>query len=701
MTATTSKNIYINRELSWMNFNQRVLAEACEPDNPVLERLKFLAITASNLDEFFMVRIGGLQTACKAGLRKKEISGLTPRSQLVQLEKRARAMNTEQYSCFSRWIEPELLLSGIERCDVDNLSAAQQIFISSLVTEELFPCITPMQIPAKGKQPLIQGLALYIAICTVDEKSGSERLTLMPLKNVARRIIDLPAKNGYAYVLLEDAVKKYISNWFPGQTVKECRTFRITRNADISLQEDEAPDLLSGMEEILEERKTSDCIRLEIESATSTRLLRQIQKMLMIEGSQTYLQDGPIDLKAFMAIAFISGFDEIKVEPWNPQTSPMVNQQKSMFNQIKDHDILLHHPYESFDPVIRFIEEAAADPEVIAIKQVLYRTSQGSPIVNALKNAALKGKTVTVLIELKARFDEARNIEEANELEQAGVQVIYGVKGFKTHAKICLVVRREPQGIVRYAHFGTGNYNDATAKLYSDIGYLTCNADLCADASAFFNIIGAHTQPRPLRKLVMAPLYVRDRIIELIDLEIKLHKKGAPGRIIAKMNSLVDKTLIDKLYQASQAGVKIHLNVRGICCLTPEVKGLSENITVTSIVDRFLEHARIFYFRHGGDEELFFSSADWMPRNLDRRFELMIPVVSATCRKLLIEILNTSVNDSAKSWKLQSSGQYSRIKKKGRSSLRSQEQFHRDACKAALDNREQKRTRFEPHRPGK
>jgi len=701
MAADKKKSIYLNRELSWMAFNQRVLAEACEQDSPVLERLKFLAITASNLDEFFMVRIGGLHSACKAGRRKKEISGLTPRSQLIQLEKKARSMYQEQYNCFINQIEPELQRSGIKHCDVNTLTAAQQIFISSLFSEELFACITPMQISSKGRQPLIHGLSLYIAIRTNAEKPGSDLLTLMPLKNVARRIIAIPSKNGYSYVLLEDVVKKYINNWFPGKTIKECRTFRITRNADMSIQEDEAPDLMSGMEEILEDRKTSECIRLEIESATSSRLLRQIQKMLTIDNSQTYLQEGPIDLNAFMSMAFINGFNELKVEPWNPQSSPMVHPRKSILKQIKSHDILLHHPYESFDPVVRFIEEAAADPSVIAIKQVLYRTSKNSPIVIALKNAALKGKNVTVLIELKARFDEARNIEEANALEQAGAQIIYGVKGFKTHTKICLVVRREPEGIVRYAHFGTGNYNDSTAKLYSDIGLLTCHPDLCADASTFFNIIGALTQPQPLRKLVMAPLYLRDRLIELIDIEIMLHKQGATGRIIAKMNSLVDKALIDKLYQASQAGIKIHLNVRGICCLTPDLKGISENISVTSIIDRFLEHSRIFYFRHGGDEELFISSADWMPRNLDRRFELMVPVINAACRKQLIDILTTSVKDSVKSWKLLSSGKYARRNPKGSNPLRSQEQFHRNACIAAEGIREQQRTRFEPHRPVK
>ena len=695
------KKKYFNRELSWMEFNQRVLSEACEPENPLLERLKFLAITASNLDEFFMVRVGGLHSACKVGRRRKDISGLTPRQQLDLLEEKARAMNEEQYRCFNNVITPELADSGIKRINAEDLTTSQQSYLFAFFSDELFPCITPMRITPKTRTPLIQSLALYCAVRISGENGGADQISIMPLQTIARRIIELPSQDGYDFILLEDIIKRFVSNWFPGQTVRECITFRITRNADMAVQEEEAPDLLSGMEEILEERKVSDCIRLEVEASASRKIVKMIQSLLKIENSQTYLQNGPIDLKAFMKMAFVSGFDELKVEPWPPVASPNVNPRKSLFKQISNQDILLHHPFESFDPVIRLIEEAAADPDVIAIKQVLYRTSDNSPVVNALKKAARKGKSVTVLVELKARFDEAHNIVEANALEQAGGQVIYGVKGFKTHTKICLIVRRESEGIKRYAHFGTGNYNDSTAKLYCDVGLMTCNENLCADAATFFNIIGAHTQPQPLRKVVMAPLYLRNRLIELIDTEIKLHGKGNRGLIIAKMNSLVDRTLIDKLYEASKAGVKIQLNVRGICCLVPGLKGVSENITVTSIIDRYLEHARIFYFRQGGDEKIFISSADWMPRNLDGRFELMIPVESPDCRNRLIKILTTSVKDTMKSWKLDSSGEYTAIRKKGKNALRSQETFYRNACQAASKAGELRRTRFEPHRPEK
>jgi polyphosphate kinase len=698
MTAMTKK-VYFNRELSWLQFNRRVLAEARNPANPALEQLKFLAITASNLDEFFMVRVGGLLSACKAGRIKRDIAGLTPRAQLQLVEKEVRAINDDQYLCFNTVIEPSLAQAGVTRLNAEQMSAAQQSFLFTLFSEELFPCMTPMRINPRGRTPLIRSLALYCAVRVMDENDSREHLALLPLPSFRPRILDLPSPEGYRFILIEDAVKKYIQNWFPGQRIKECVSFRITRNADMAVQEEEAPDLLSGMEDVLEERKTSDCVRLEIDETASRRIIGMLHSLLRTDNSQTYLQKGPLDLKAFMPLTSVNGFDSLKVEPWNPSPSPAILPHKSLFAQISQGDILLHHPYESFDPVVRLIEEAAADPDVIAIKQVLYRTSKESPVVSALKRAAARGKSVTVLVELKARFDEARNIEDAAELEKAGTQVIYGVKGFKTHAKICLIVRREKHGIARYAHFGTGNYNDITARLYGDIGLMTRNDDLCADAATFFNVIGAHTQPQPMRKAVMAPLHLRDHLLELIDLEIKMNRKGSRGRIAVKINSLADKTLIDKLYQASCAGVKIDLNVRGICCLVPGVKGLSENITVTSIVDRYLEHARIFYFRHGGNEKFFISSADWMPRNLDGRFELMVPVNSAPCRERVKFILQTSLSDTARSWKLESDGTYSPSVKKGGKVIRAQEIFQRAASDAASEASRLRSTRFEPHRP--
>ena len=696
---TPEKHKYFNREISWLQFNQRVLAEARDASNPLLERLKFLAITASNLDEFFMVRVGGLHNARKAGQLKADISGLTPDQQLRQVEIKVEEMNREQYECYNKIIEPELTSAGIRFIKAEQLSATQESFLFSLFTEELFSCITPLRITNKARPPLIHSLSLYCAVRLHEKNSQVDHLAILPLRPSARRIIELPCQQGLDFILLEEVVKKFINNWFPGQKVLECVGFRITRNADLAVQEDEAPDLMSGMEDVLEERKISDCVRLEIEDTVSRRMTTMLQSLAQVDNSQTYLQSGPIDLKTFMKLADINGFDHLRFERWSPQPCATLNGKESLFKQIAAKDILLFHPYESFDPVIRFIEEAAADPEVIAIKQVLYRTGENSPIVNALKKAALKGKAVTVLIELKARFDEARNIEEATELELAGATVIYGVKGFKTHAKICLVVRKEPRGIMRYAHLGTGNYNETTARIYSDIGLMTCNDDLCSDAATFFNIIGAHTQPQPLRKAVMAPLHLRDRLLEMIDLEIQLTRKGNRGRICAKMNALVDQTLIDKLYQASNAGVVVDLNIRGICVLAPGIKGLSENISVTSIVGRYLEHARIFYFHHGGNEKVFIASADWMPRNLDKRFELMVPIEAPQLRKVMISILKTYLADNVKSWHLKSDGEYYRNNLKKGKSINAQERFYRDACASANQKNQLRRTRFEPHLP--
>jgi polyphosphate kinase len=696
--AADKKN-YFNRELSWLQFNMRVLHEAYNPATPLLEKLKFLAITASNLDEFFMVRVGGLHTACKGGHRRRDISGLTPHRQLQAIQRKAREMNRYEYNCFNTIIEPELMAAGIERVTIEKLNLGQHNFIFDLFNEELLSCLTPIRLTAHFRPPLIHSLALYCAVRMQGDDEKSDGLALIALQPEERRIIDLPTQRGYQFILIEDIVKTNIKLWFPGQKVKECVCFRITRNADMTVQEDEAPDLLSGMEEVLEERKISDCIRLEVEAAASGTIVKMLQNLVTADNSQTYLQDGPIDLKAFMALTGLSGFEHLKFEVWPPLPNPMVDSKSALIPQIRECDILLHHPYESFDPVVRFLEEASSDPSVIAIKQVLYRTSRNSPIVNALKKAARRGKAVTVLVELKARFDEERNIEEAAELELAGAQVIYGVKGFKTHAKICLVVRREHCGIVRYAHFGTGNYNDVTARIYGDIGLLTCNEDLCADAAAFFNIIGAHTQPRPMRKAVMAPLYLRDRLIELIDLEIEMHRKGNRGHISAKMNSLVDQVLIDKLYEASCAGVKIDLNVRGICCLVPGVKGVSENIKVTSIVGRYLEHARIFCFRHGGNDKVYIASADWMPRNLDRRFELMIPIESEFCRHKVLEIVKVYLSDSEKSSILGSDGEYMPVRDRGGKAINAQEFFYRQACELSTQAARRRATRFEPHRP--
>jgi polyphosphate kinase len=693
---------FFNRELSWIGFNQRVLEEAKDPQNPLLERLKFLAITASNLDEFFMVRVGGLQLIRKAGKRQADASGMTPKMQLDAIQKRVRQMAGEQVDCYQNMLEPALANGGIQRIKPDALNGEQQQALTRLFTEEIYPVLTPVALHEGSPCPAFQNLALYMLVRLAPEAGGREdRYAVLPPGQPFGRFITLPAEKGHSFILLEDVIKMHLSRWFTDLTVLECLTFRVTRNADIAMREDEASDLLADMASILEERRWSDCVRIEIEASASSAAQQFLCQLLKADPSGVFRVDGPLNLKDFFSLSRIEGFNELKAEGWYPQPSPQIDPHLPMVEQIAANNLLLYHPYESFDPVIRLIEEAAKDPAVLAIKLVLYRTSSASPIIAALAEAAEAGKAVTALVELKARFDEERNISWAQRLEQAGVQVLYGVQGLKTHAKVCLIVRREPQGIVRYTHFGTGNYNDDTAKLYSDVSFMTRDDDFGADASAFFNAVCGYSQPSGLRKLCMAPLGIRDRLVELIDGEIERSRRGHKALILLKMNSLVDEQLIGKLYQASQAGVRIRLNVRGLCCLRPGVPKLSKNITVTSIVGRYLEHARIFYFYRGGEEKVFMSSADWMPRNLDRRVELLIPVEDRSGRRRLIDIIKIHCDDTVKSWSLLSDGTYVRTaalpgKKKN---ISSQQFFYEQACEALQKAARTSRTTLRPHRP--
>ncbi|MEI8206630.1 MAG: polyphosphate kinase 1 [Kiritimatiellales bacterium] len=702
MTGKQKK--FFNRELSWLDFNQRVLDEATNPQNPLLERLKFLAITAANLDEFFMVRVGGLQLVRKAGKRQTDAAGLTPKMQLDAIQKRVRQMIGEQYDCYKNELEPALSKGGIQRIQPETLNGEQENILSRLFTEEIFPVITPVALRDGSSCPAIQNLGLYMLVSLASETGGQKkRYAVLPLGQPFGRFTVLPSENGYAFILIEDVIKKYLGRWFTGLNVLECAVFRITRNADIAMREDEASDLLSGMTSILEERRWSNCVRIEIESSASRAAQQFLCTLLETDPSDVFRIDGLLSLKDFMPLSRIEGFSALKGKGWYPQSSPKIDRQRTMFDQIAEKNILLYHPYESFDPVVRLIEEAAEDPSVLAIKQVLYRTSSDSPIITALEEAAEAGKSVTALVELKARFEEERNINRAQRLEQAGVQVVYGVQSLKTHAKVCLIIRREPQGVVRYVHYGTGNYNDTTAKLYSDISFMSRDDDLGADASAFFNAVCGYSQPAGLCKVFMAPLGIRERLVELIDGEIERSRQGHKALILLKMNSLVDEALIEKLYEASRSGVRIKLNVRGICCLRPGVPGLSKNITVTSIVGRYLEHARIFYFYRGGEENVFISSADWMPRNLDRRVELMIPVEDRSSRRRLIEIIKTHCDDTVKSWSLLCDGTYVRTaslpgKKK---KVNSQQFFYEQAYRAVRKAAQSNRTTLLPLRPAK
>ena len=694
---------FLNRELSWIAFNFRVLEQAEDVSLPPLERLKFLAITASNADEFFMVRVGGLKLLQREGKLKPEPSGLTPAQQLAKISERMHEMVERQHKALANKIEPQLRKGGIRWLQMEELSSAQFHHVEAIFDDAIFPVITPIAVSAEDEFPLLPGLGitLHVRLEPASGETGCRHALIAVPRGLARFIV-LPSEEDHSYILLEEVIFAFVDRLFPGVEVRECVAFRISRNADMSVREDLAGDLLEQMREVLTERKESDCVRLELEQRASAESKTFLQQALQVEENDIYLSPGPLDLAAFYRLANWPGHDALKVDEWLPQPVPDVSPNELMFDVLKRQNLLLWHPYETYDPVLRFIQEAADDPDVLAIKQVLYRVSDNSPVVAALIHAAERGKHVTALIELKARFDEARNIDWADALTRAGAQVIYGVKGYKTHAKICVVIRREPEGVMRYVHFGTGNYNEKTARQYSDISFMTSEEDYGVDASTFFNTITGYSQMVKYRKIDSAPLGIRPRLTELVEAETERSLQGEPAAIDAKMNSLVDPRLIEALYRASQAGVKIQLNVRGICCLRPGVKGLSENIRVISIVDRFLEHARIFRFHNGGAPRFFIASADWMPRNLDRRIELMVPIQDRAAMEKLSQILKICLGDTSQSWRLNSRGHYERRRRDSRQSgLRAQSvfQLHAEAVAAELAATRRQSPVFEPQRP--
>jgi len=698
---TTGTPEFISRELSWLEFNRRVLEEARDADVPVLERLKFLAITGSNLDEFFMVRVGGLWQLRRAGKNGRDDSGLSVEEQITEIARRSHAFVSDQYACLTKNILEPLATEGIRILAMGQLSPEQSHYTQRVFEQEIYPVVTPMALPEPSDFPLLPGLGvnLCVRLASSDTASVDPRFAIIALPRAASRFIALPGAEGLQYILLEEVVRGFVERFFPGNTVAECTAFRITRNADLRVTEDLAGDLLAQMREVLEERKESDCVRIEVSQGVSKTMMSFFTSALGLEEDMVYEVSGPVGLTAFAKLASMPGHDKLRWEPWPPKMEPEL-QSESIFDLLARKDLLLFHPYESFDPVLRLVEQAAEDPDVLAVKQILYRTSDNSPVVAALVRAAERGKHVTAIIELKARFDEARNIQWARALERSGVHVIYGVKGLKTHAKACLVVRREAAGIRRYVHFGTGNYNEVTARMYSDVSYMTSREDYASDASVFFNVVTGYSAPVNYKKLDAAPLTLRTRLIELIEGETQRAQQGQKGRILAKLNSVTDSDLIKALYAASQAGVEIQLNVRGICCLRPGVPGLSENISVISIVDRFLEHSRIFCFHRGGDPLVLMSSADWMPRNLDRRIELLVAVEDPACRDRLIRILETCMQDNVKGRKLMSDGSYERIKPRSRKDIiRSQKVFYRAAQDSAAQDENMRQKVFEPVLP--
>jgi polyphosphate kinase len=690
---------FFNRELSWLEFNQRVLDEARDESIPALERLKFLAISGSNLDEFFMVRVGGLRVLIEQKLTSPDPSGMTPAEQLAAVTARVRQMVGDQYDCFSKELEPILAEAGIKRLSAKELSERQRKAVEQVFESEIFSTLTPLAVVAPECFPLLPNLSLSVAVQLKPAADSKEaRFAIIPLGRTLSRLLTVGSDRGYAYILLEDAISLFLGRFFPGETIVAHAPFRITRNADFTLRDDLAPDLLAGMKGVLSARKHGDCVRLEVGAPIAKELLAFLKQSLEVEDQDIYEVPGPLELAVFMPLTDRPGFDTLKYEPWPSQPSPDIEPGGSMFEVLTRQDVLLYHPYQNFEPILRLIEQAAVDKDVLAIKQILYRTSRASPIVAALARAAQNGKHVTVIVELKARFDEARNIQWARDLEEAGVQVIYGIKGLKTHAKLCIIVRREPHGIQRYIHFGTGNYNEQTARLYSDASFLTSNEELGADAVAFFNAITGYSQPQRYRKIEAAPTGLRSRLLELIDGETHRKQQGQKASIDAKVNSLVDPELINALYAASQAGVRVRLNVRGICCLRPGVKDLSENISVVSILDRYLEHARILRFHHGGDDLVFISSADWMPRNIDRRIELLVPIEDPASKARLISALETYLDDNIKARELQENGVWKREKSSRKKRRRSQELLYEDAVQRLKSAEQSQQTVFEPHR---
>ena len=686
---------YTNRELSWILFNRRVLNEARDKNIPLFERLKFLSITASNLDEFFMIRVASLKDMVNAKYQKPDIAGMTPKEQLAHLDVAIHEVVELQYSTYNRSLVPRLKLNGLQIIGChEELSKKEAAFVDKYFEENVYPVLTPMAVDSSRPFPLIRNKTLNIAALVRKKDIGEElEFAMVQVPSVLSRVVELPAgQNTRKIILLEEIIERNIDKLFLNYDIVCAYPFRIMRNADLTIEEDEAADLLKEIEKQLKKRQWGEAIRLEVASHCDKRLLKILKEELRIEPQNIYAIEGPLDLTVLMKIYGMEGFGHLKAPGYTPQPVPPGCH---IFDEILKGDILLHHPYQTFAPVVDFIRQAAKDPEVLAIKQTLYRVSGNSPIIAALAQAAENGKQVTVLVELKARFDEENNIVWARMLEKAGCHVIYGLVGLKTHSKITLVVRREEDGIRRYVHLGTGNYNDATAKLYTDIGLLTCSEDIGQDATAVFNMLSGYSEPRVWNKLTLAPLWLKDRFRHLIAREKQFALDGRPARIIAKMNALCDQDIIASLYEASAAGVKIDLIVRGICCLKTGIPGVSENITVRSIVGDFLEHSRIFYFENDEHYEIYCGSADWMPRNLERRVEIMFPVDRPELKERLLHILQTQLNDNVKASVLQGDGNYEKVTKRGRQPFASQEAFCREAeneARAAFEEEPATRT---------
>lgn len=682
----TQNERFTNRELSWLAFNKRVLSEAKDNHLPLMERLKFLSITASNLDEFFMVRVASLKDQVNAGYTKKDIAGMTSKEQIDAILKETHKFTTAQYNTYNRSFLPSLKKNGLKIVtEFEKLTEEQADYVDNYFQKEVFPVLTPMAVDSSRPFPLIRNRSLNIGALLMDKKKkGTIDFATVQVPSVLPRVVTIPTDgdNCTTVILLEQIIEKNIQKLFLNYRVLCQAPFRVMRNADLSIDEDEAADLLIEIEKQLKKRQWGEAIRLEVEDNMDKRLLKTLRKELNLSEDAIFKINGPLDLTFLMKVYDIEGFDHLKEPKYIPQQPKMLDASRDLFEQIREHDILLHHPYETFDPVVNFVKKAASDPNVLAIKQTLYRVSSHSPIIASLAQAAENGKQVSVLVELKARFDEENNIVWAKKLEKAGCHVIYGLVGLKTHSKITLVVRKEEDEIRRYVHLGTGNYNDSTAKLYTDMGMFTSKTRYGEDATAVFNMLSGYSEPLVWNKLSLAPLWLRGKFLSLIEREKEHAKNGRPARIIAKMNSLCDPGIIEALYDASEAGVEIDLIVRGICCLRAGIKGLSEHIRVRSIVGTFLEHSRIFYFENNGNAEYYMGSADWMPRNLDKRVEILFPVEDPILQEEIYHILHIQLSDTKKAHLLMPDGHYVKVDQRGKTPLNSQLYF----CEEAMAN---------------
>ena len=726
---------YTNRELSWLDFNYRILDEARDKTNPLFERLKFLSITASNLDEFFMVRVASLMDMVHAKVTKPDLAGLTPSEQLAQVEQKCHELIERQYSTLSRSLIPALRNEGYDLViNPDLLNEKQRSYLKTYFEETVYPVLTPTAVDASRPFPLIRNKSLNIGALISRRKGEGEKnsegmtfiknlqkngekiadkiskdkslkkgtmFATVQVPTVLPRVVRIPEEDegNMAGVLLEDLIRMNLDSLFSGYDVVCAHAYRITRNADMTLDEDDSDDLLEEIQSKLKQRQWGEVIRFEYEDSMDPKLLKILRREFNVSDSEMYPIQGPLDLTYLMKFYSLPGSDRLKDKPWTPQPNPVLQQNEGMdlFSVIRKGDIFLSHPYQTFDPVVDLIRNASTDPDVLAIKITLYRVSGHSPIVAALAHAAENGKQVTALVELKARFDEENNIQWAEMLEKAGCHVIYGLVGLKTHSKIALVVRREEDGIRRYVHLATGNYNDSTAKLYTDCGIMTCREPFGEDATAVFNLLSGYSEPKRWNRLHLAPIWLRDAFMMLIDREIGHARENEPAHITAKMNSLCDRDIIAKLYEASAAGVKIDLIIRGICCLRVGIPGVSENITVRSIVGTFLEHARIFRFANGGREEVYMASADWMPRNLDRRVEILFPLEDPLCREKACHILDVQMADTLKAHILRSDNTYEKVDRRGKASIGAQATLMQEALEASVNLHDPIRSRtFQP-----